>query len=177
MSKCRDVSSESSLESTESSNWWRLSIASSSSSISCCAESYSVRRRRRASYSIFICCRSESNSSCCRLISSLTLMFCVGCWELLLPSVSSSFSLANRIYTLSFYSIMGTHYLLMIMQIWLLLKSDYWVKVLRPTLTQNRLFWRRSSQPITWLGTEETKPYTSKANDKNKMAKNIQKQN
>ena len=27
-------------------------------------------------------------------------------------------------------------------------------------------FWRRSSQPISWLSTEETKPNTTKANNK-----------
>jgi len=29
--------------------------------------------------------------------------------------------------------------------------------------TQNRSFWRRSSQQISWLSTEETKPNTTKA--------------
>jgi len=35
------------------------------------------------------------------------------------------------------------------------------VKVLRPT----QLFQRRSSQPISWHSTEETKPNTTKANN------------
>jgi len=34
-----------------------------------------------------------------------------------------------------------------------------------PHLTQSRLFWRRSSQPISWHSTEETKPSTTKANN------------
>jgi len=34
--------------------------------------------------------------------------------------------------------------------------------------TQNRSFWRCSSQPISWHGTEETKHNTSKGNSMNK---------
>jgi len=30
-----------------------------------------------------------------------------------------------------------------------------WVKVLRPARHKNRLFWSRSSQPISWLSTEK----------------------
>jgi len=30
---------------------------------------------------------------------------------------------------------------------------------------QNRSFWRHSSQPISWLSTEETTPNTRKANN------------
>jgi len=34
--------------------------------------------------------------------------------------------------------------------------------------TQNRSFWRRSSQPISWLGNEETKPDTAKATSRSR---------
>jgi len=44
-------------------------------------------------------------------------------------------------------------------------------------LTQNRSFWRRSFQPISWFSTKETKPKTTKANNKKTkwQRKNIQK--
>ena len=32
-------------------------------------------------------------------------------------------------------------------------------------LTQNRSFWRRTSQPISWLSTKETEPNTAKASN------------
>jgi len=35
---------------------------------------------------------------------------------------------------------------------------DGWIAAIMSHLTQNRSFWRRSSQPIFWLGTEKTNP-------------------